>query len=283
MKKAVVTKGTTFRSRPAVRTKPAKSADKNDSPKGFQIRSASNALDLLEAICGWDDNSVNCDDELYITQLSRQLGLSKSTIFSLLATFENRGYVEREKQSGFYRIGMNAYEVGRKLLLRMPLLHEARPVSEDLCRHCNEAVYLAVRRGNDFLLIDLVESAQQVKVTSLLGKRFPLMSAAPGQLMLAFSGQLNMAPTVPDCKLQSIRQAGYCADQNGLGELISCLAAPIFDKGGTMVGAVCLVSPSFRMLKQQIETSFLPSLKDASEVISAKLGYFKHHMGRIGL
>jgi hypothetical protein len=50
-----------------------------------------------------------------------------------------------------------------------------------------------------------------------------------------------------------------------------------------MVGAVCVVSPSFRMLELQIDTSLLPVLKDASEIISAKLGYLKHHRGLVRL
>jgi DNA-binding IclR family transcriptional regulator len=263
---------------------PSEAVDKRDNAKnGYQIRSVTKALDLLEAICDGNDDDVASNEEVRVTQLSKKVGLHKAGVFRLLATFESRGYVERQEQSGFYRIGMNAFEMGRKLLSRMTILSQAHPVMEDLCRRCNEAVYLAVRRGSDFLLIDLVESAQQVKVASLLGKRFPLTSGAPGQLMLAFSGQPNIVSTVTDSDFQAIRQQGYCFDQGGLGEFVSCLAAPLFNAAGSMVGAVCVVSPSFRMLEQQIDTSLLPILKDASEIISAKLGYLKHHRGLVRL
>lgn len=288
MGKAVVNNSAIRRKGPVGRVnsrnnKPSKTAEGNDCPKGYQISSVAKALDLLQAICDSEGSNSAGSEEVRVTQLSKRLGLNKTIVFRLLATFENRGYVEREAQSGIYRIGMNAYEVGRKLLSRMTLLRQARPVMEDLCRRYNEAVYLAVRRGSDFLFIDLVESAQQVKVASLLGMRFPLTSGAPGQLMLAFSGQQNIASTVNDCNFQTIRQQGYCADQGGLGELVGCLAVPLFNAGGVVVGAVCLVSPTFRMADQQIETSFLPGLKDASEIISAKLGYLRHYMGRIRL
>jgi DNA-binding IclR family transcriptional regulator len=289
MGKAIVSNNATRRNGPVGRAKSRKhpltnSADKSDdAKKGYQIRSVTKALDLLEAICEAEDDDVAGSEEVRVSQLSKQLGLHKTAVFRLLSTFESRGYVERQEHTGFYRIGMNAFEMGRKLLSRMTLLRQARPVMEDLCRRCNEAVYLAVRRGSDFLLIDLVESAQQVKVASLLGKRFSLTSGAPGQLMLAFSGQPNIVSPLIENNFMAIRQQGYCVDQGGLGEFVSCIAAPLFNAGGTMVGVVCLVSPSYRMLEPQIESSFLPNLKDASETISAKLGYLKYHKGRVRL
>jgi DNA-binding IclR family transcriptional regulator len=289
MAKAIVSKSATRRKRQVVlinsrKTTPSDAVDKNDNAKkGYQIPSVTKALDLLEAICDGGGNDVAGSEELRVTQLSKKVGLHKATVFRLLATFESHGYVERQEQTGFYRIGMNAFEMSRKLLSRMTILSQARPVMEDLCRRCNEAVYLAVRRSSDFLFIDLVESAQQVKVSSLLGKRFSLTSGAPGQLMLAFSGQPNIVSTVTDNNFQAIRQQGYCYDQGGLGEFVSCLAAPLFNAGGTMAGAVCLVSPSYRMVEQQVDSSFLANLKDATEAISAKLGYLRHHRGLVRL
>jgi DNA-binding IclR family transcriptional regulator len=289
MAKAVLSTHATRRKGPVGRSKsrshdPSDSVVNNDNPKkDYQILSVKKALDLLEAICDGGGNDVTGSEQVRVTPLSKKVGLPKAVVFRLLATFESRGYVERQEQSGFYRIGMNAFEMGRKLLSRMTILSQARPVMEDLCRRCNEAVYLAVRRDSDFLLIDLVESAQQVKVTSLLGKRFSLTSGAPGHLMMALSGQQNIVSTVTDSNCHAIRQQGYCYDQGGLGEFISCLAAPFFNAGGTMAGALCLVSPSFRMLEQQIDTSFLPNLKDACDAISAKLGYLKHHRGLVRL
>lgn len=213
-------------------------AVKSDNANGYEIRSVTKALDLFEAICNETDNSVAGGEEITIARLSNQLGLQKSSVFCMLATFKHRGYIEQDERTGCYRIGMNAYELGRKLLLRMPILREARPVLEELCRRCNEAVYLVVRNGSDFLMIDLVEGAQQVKVSSLLGKRFPLSHGAPGQLMLAFFPPTGIHSSADERTLQTIRQNGYCLDQGGLGEGVSSLAVPLFNAGGTIAGAV---------------------------------------------
>ena len=247
----------------------------------YEIRSVTKALDLLEAICEDEIHEQGgSDEEVRVSELSRRLGLSKSAVFRLLATFENRGYVERIAETGIYRIGVNAFEVGRRLLLRMGLLRHSRPVMEDLCRRCNEAVYLAIRRGSEFLFIDLVESAQQVKIASLVGKRFPLTSAAPGQVILAYAevADPQAVETVP-----GIRNRGYCHEQGGLGEMVGCLAAPFFDNAGGIAGALCVIGPAYRMPELQIETSFWPLLREASEAISSKLGYLKPYMGNVRL
>lgn len=248
----------------------------------YEIRSVANALDLLEAICVEEKGEANeSEGEVRITQLSHRLGMSKSAVYRLLVTFENRGYVERIAETGIYRIGANAFETGRRLLLRMGVLRHARPVMEDLCRRCNEAVYLAIRRGSEFLFIDLAECAQQVKITSLVGKRFPLEVAAPGQILLAFSAEGDAHAVCPAATL--IRRKGYLQEQGGLGEMVSCLAAPFFDNCGTVAGALCVVGPTFRMPEVQVETTLWPLLKDASDAVSSKLGYLKPYAGRVRL
>ena len=248
----------------------------------YEIRSVAHALDLLEAICVEENSSShNGGDEVRVTQLSQRLGMNKSAVYRLLVTFEQRGYVERIAETGIYRIGVNAYETGRRLLLRMGVLRHSRPVMEDLCRRCNEAVYLAIRRGSEFLFIDLVESAQQVKIASLVGRRFPLGLAAPGQVLLAYSDDVDSQPISQS--LAAIRAQGCCHEQGGLGEMVSCLAAPFFNSFGAVAGALCIIGPTFRMSEEQIDGRFWPLLKEAGEAVSSKLGYFNLHSGGIRL
>ena len=253
-----------------------------DGERGaYEIRSVTRALELLEAISeSVVDDAIGSDDEVRISCLSQRLGMSKSVVFRLLATLETRGYVEHARESGIYRIGMNAFELGRKLLTRMVLLQQSRPVMEDLCRRCNEAIYLALRRGSEFLFIELVESAQQVKIATLVGRRFPLSKAAPGQLLLAYADNADLA-AMPD--KAAIRRKGYHYEQGGLGEMVSCLAAPFFNNFGAVAGALCVVGPAFRMSETQVDAKFWPLLKDASNAISSKLGYLEPYAGRVRL
>lgn len=227
----------------------------------YSIQSVENALDVLEALC--DE-----DGEVRISRLSEKLHMNKTSVFRLLATFEGRGYVEREAVSGKYRLGLTAYEVGQKLLSRMELLKQARPVMERLVRDCNEAAYLTVRRGDEVLFLHMVDTLQKVKIVSLVGRRFPAATTAAGQVLLAFGPPTKgkHGPTTGD--LAAIRSAGFCADSGTLGDDISSLACPIFCAGGTLNGALCMVGPDFRLTPEQV----LPQILEACTVISSKLG-----------
>ena len=243
----------------------------------YSIQSVDHALDVLEALC-------EEGDDVRISHLSEKLGMNKTSVFRLLATFENRGYVEREKGSGKYRLGLSAYEIGQKFLSRMSLLRKARPVMERLVRECNEAIYLVVRRDEEVLFLDLVDTLQQVKIVSLAGRRFPLTKVAAGQVILAQSPGLLRSSTAQEyakaTELASIRLKGYGSDCHALGEGVASLAVALNAPGGEIPGSLCLVGPEFRMSQVRIENDLQPRLREAGEIISSKLGYLGLYLGR---
>lgn len=253
--------------------------------ESYSIQSVENALAVLEALC-------EEGDEVRISHLSEKLGMNKTSVFRLLATFENRGYVEREKGSSKYRLGLSAYEIAQKFLSRMGLLRKGRPVMERLVRDCNEATYMTVRRDHEVLFLDLVDTSQQVKIMPLLGNRHPLTDNAAGKVFLAYGEPQEQSgrtarktaaagpPPPPPEELQSIRGQGACVDSGGLGEGVVSLAVPLFGPGGETPGCLCLVGPDFRLTPGRIAGELLPALKEAGEVISSKLGYLGHYLGR---
>ncbi len=252
----------------------------------YSIQSVENALNVLEALCD-EEGGVR------ISHLSEKLGMNKTSVFRLLATFENRGYVEREPSSGKYRLGLAAYEMGQKFLSRMGLLKKARPVMDRLVRECNEAIYLAVRRNDDLLFLDVVDTPLQVKIVSLVGKRYPLETSAAGKILLAGApsgdepskDRKNHTTAKPLAnilakELQEIHDNGFCIDLGSLGEGATCLAVPLRNIHGEIAAGLCMIGPDFRMNPAQIEQQLLPRLKDAGEIISSKLGYLGPHMSK---
>ena len=239
----------------------------------YSIQSVENALDVLEALC-------EEEDEVRISHLSEKLQMNKTSVFRLLATFESRGYVERKKESGKYRLGLSAYEIGQKLLSRMSLLKHAHPVIERLVRDCDEAVYIAVQRDNEVLFLDMVDTSQQVKIVSLTGKRFPLASTAPGRVILAYRSLQGDSSLAKTADAEQIVEKGYCYETGGLGEGICCIAVPLFCTGGELNGALCLVGPDFRMPEDHINSTLLPKLLETGNIISSKLGFHNPYLSR---
>lgn len=250
----------------------------------YSIQSVDNALNVLEALC-------EEEDEVRISRLSEKLGMNKTSVFRLLATFESRGYVERGDASGKYRLGLSAYEMGQKFLQRMGVLRKARPVMERLVRECDEAVYLGIRRDKDILFLDAVDTPQQVKIVSLVGRRYPLTSTAAGQIYLAAAvcghngrgesdpKEMELRNACPPGALAEIQRRGAATDSGSLGDGISSIAVPIFESSGKLAGSLCMIYPDFRMNPELNEREFLPSLKEAGKIISSKLGYLGPHLG----
>jgi DNA-binding IclR family transcriptional regulator len=235
----------------------------------YNIRSVENALLLLEALAA-EGNKCS------LAQLSQRLDMTKASLFRLMATFENHGFVERGKRSGEYRLGMAVYEVCQKLLSNMSLLSKAKPVMAQLVRQCDETVYLVVQREDDVLFLENADNNQKVKVVTLTSQRFPLDSCAAGRIFLAFDPDnrpfldrhRQLADDIAFC-----RQHRYFIDRNGIGEGSTCIAVPLFESGETLVGCLSLVAPTFRMDERRINHEILPALMSSGEMISARLGH----------
>lgn len=248
----------------------------------YCIHSVENALALLEALC-------EEGEEVSLSGLSDRLGMTKASLFRLLATFENHGYVEREPGSRKYRLGMAAYEIGQKFLSHMGLLRKARPIMEQLAREFNEAVYLTVRRGNEILFLDMVDSTQQVKIVPLVGRRFPIETTAAGKIFLAFdlngvsakgpSQKKVLQPVLSEEDATRIRQTGFCIDHGCIGDGTACVAAALFSGPGEVAGVLALVGPEFRMARDRIDKVLLPALATAKDMVSSRLGYLGHVFG----
>jgi DNA-binding IclR family transcriptional regulator len=263
-----------------------KAAQLDRAKPEYSVHSVENALDLLDAIC-------EEGGEARVSQLSQRLGMSKASVFRLLATFESRGFVERSDDSLKYRLGLSACEMGQKIIARMGVLRKARPTMDRLARLCNESVYFVVRRNDYLLMLDMVDSVQQVKIVALVGQRFPLATTAAGRIFLAFDGdggdtgrKRSDTPgvaTMTPIEREAVRSCGFCIDEQGFGEGVTCLAVPLFNGKGHVTAALAILGPSYRMSGERIDNEVLLPLREAGCAISAGLGYLGGYPRQYGV
>lgn len=239
----------------------------NKDRGNYAIQAVENALCLLESIS-------EETGEFGISHLSAKLGMNKSYIFRMLATFEQRGYVQHFQASGRYRAGLAAYETGGRFLHQMALLQKAKPIMETLAKETGEAVYLAIPGDDEVLFLEMVDSPQQVRVIPLVGRRFPLQQSSAGKVILAFRSGHGLH----SYDMKSVRSEEVCVDRDGLGEGIGSLSVPIFAGQGEVVGSLSVVLPSFRLNPESNSTELIPRLQLAGQSISAKLGFIHEHM-----
>jgi DNA-binding IclR family transcriptional regulator len=250
----------------------------------YIIQSVDHALDVMEAFHGEED-------ELGITELSRRLKLHKNNIFRILATLENRGYMEQNRVTDNYRLGLETLELGQTYIRHTGLLRVARPITAGLGKKVNENVYIGILKENYAFYLDVVESAHTVRVLSRVGCRVPTYCSAMGKAQLAFEtpetiaeilGKKELKKFTPNTisdrdkvveHLALVKKLGYAVDDEEWDEGVRCVAAPIYDYTRKVVGAVSISAPSVRMPMEQVKKEYVPMIIKACKEISDRLGY----------
>src|SRR5919108_3540610 len=93
----------------------------------YIIQAVDHALDLLEQF----HEDV---DELGVTELSKRLKLHKNNVFRLLATLESRGYIEQNRVTENYRLGLRWLQLGQTFIHQMGFLTQAKATLLDLAK-----------------------------------------------------------------------------------------------------------------------------------------------------
>ncbi len=250
----------------------------------YIIHSVDHAFDVLEAF-------RTSEPELGVTQLAKLLNLHKNNVFRILATLENRGYVEQNAKTGNYRLGLKAFEAGQAYLRHTNLLSVAHPAMVTLTGELMENAYLSVLRGDYVFYLDEVIADQKIQVVSRLGTRVSSHCTATGKVFLAFIEkeqsdailkQLELEKMTPNTitdlstlqkELASVSETGFAVDREEWTPGLKCVAAPIRDYYGKVQGAISVSGPADRMSDSRIKKEIVPAVQIQAMEASKKLGY----------
>jgi len=250
----------------------------------YAIQAVDHALDVLEQLAG-------TKAEVGLSELSRALDLHKNNIFRLLSTLKARGYVEQNKNTDSYRLGVRALELGKAFLSHAGLIRVASGEIDQLCAEVNETVYLGIMRDSQVFYIEDAESSQPLRVASRVGTRMSPLCTSIGKTFLAFydgptaeqvieanrfvsyTPNTLVDPAAFDAQLARIRKLGYAIDDEEKDLGVKCVAAPIFNYEGQIVGAVSISGPVTRMSQEAIEKTFAPAVQKTCATISRLIGH----------
>lgn len=249
----------------------------------YVIQSVSHALDVLEQFAG-------DADEIGVTELSKLLKLHKNNVFRLLATLESRGYIEQNRATENYRLGIRCLQLGQGFVQRMGLLRQARPILTDLGQQARETTYVAILRRNAIVPVLVTEADRAVRITSQLGEALPLHCTAVGKVTLAHETDEEQRLLLPDplprfsertvvdraalaSQLKSINSQGYATDMGEHIEDVRAVAAPIRDYTRAVVGTIAIAGPAYRLQAERMEKELAPLVVKAARELSGRLGF----------
>jgi len=205
------------------------------------------ALNLLEAL-------VRSGQPRRLTELSRQLGLTKPNVYRLLSTLTVLGYVQKDPVTTLYSPTLKMWEMGSLLVRDTDLVSAANPRLRRLCEETCESVQLTVFDAGFVVYVDKVDSPQPLKAMTAIGSRVPATVTSTGKAMLAWLGvealDLSFAhvkrftPTTLvrrkdiEADLEKTRVRGYAINQGEFRVGVCGLGAPVRDRTGTVVAAI---------------------------------------------
>jgi IclR family KDG regulon transcriptional repressor len=248
----------------------------------YIIQSVSHALDVLEQFTGEPD-------ELGVTELSKRLKLHKNNVFRLLATLEARGYIEQNKATENYRLGVRCLRLGQRFVMQTGLLRQARPVMHQVAKACHETSFITVMRDGCAIALDAVEAEQPVRMVSRIGDPLPLHCTAAGKMHLAFADD-ELRASLPEAlqkftektlvdrqalgqQLKKIVESGFAVDVGEHIEDVRSVAVPIRDYTRAVVGSLAVSGPAYRLSQERLEKEIVPLMLKAGRELSTRLGF----------
>jgi IclR family KDG regulon transcriptional repressor len=245
------------------------------------VQSLERAFGLLEAI-------AHARQGIGLAELSKKVGLHNSTTFHLVKTMVALGYIRQDRDKR-YRIGRSLFALAAGSLDEVELVSLAIPVLEDLTEATGESGHFAVRSGDSVVVIAKTSGSGAFQLTNRVGITRPAHGTALGKVLLAAltPSQLDrflenheltaLTPktiTEPEQLRQEIREVartGVAYDDGEFNAEVRCVAVPVHDFTGQVVGALGISGPIWRlsipMLQKQTEL-----VKDAAQRLSAELG-----------
>lgn len=234
--------------------------------------------------------------ELRLTDLSDRLGMSKAQVLRIVSTLEAGGYLNRDPETKRYRLGIRLFHLGMVVRHQMDLRTIALPHLRHLAEQTGETAALFVPERLGPICIEKVQSPRATRVFAQLGSRMPWNAGTSAKVILAylpdeerervlagatFKRYTDFTVTDPGRIRQilgEIRGAGYYVGVRDLNEDATGIAAPIFDDGGRVAGALGVAAPATRLADGE-RARFVGLVRDATRAISDQLG---HHPAAIG-
>ena len=245
------------------------------------VRVVERAVDILVCL----GNS-----ELNLSEISKEVNLSKSTVYRMLISLERKGFVTKCGSKGKYLLGWGILELLSETLSRSQgLVQSASPYMEKLWRHTYETITLYIHKGFSRLCIAEIPSPHPLKYTVGIGVSVPLHAGAPGKLLLAHLSaservgmlkHISLRPltskTITDMEqllqeLKLIQEQGWATSFGERIEGVSCLAVPVVNRQTRVVASLNILGPYIRLPEERL-MSYLDVLKEAAHGISSRLG-----------
>ena len=218
--------------------------------------------------------------------LARDLGIPRSTVYHLLSSLEEHGFVVHLPQERRWGLGTSAFELAGGYARQEPLARLGRPLIAGLADRIGESAHLAVMSGRDVLYIVEERAARRPALITEVGVRLPAHLTATGRAMLAalpraqvralypdataFTDRTGSGPAGPSALrevLREVRRTGVATEDGEVTPGFRSVAAVVRDHSGWPAAAIAMTWEDARA------ASPTDAVRDAARALETTLGY----------
>ena len=223
-------------------------------------------------------------------EIARRLGVPRSTVFRLLVTLENMGFVERTDDGRAHRLGLAVLRLGFEYLASQGITELGRPVIERIRDDTGYSASLVVRDGRDIVYIARAVATSPFGSSVSIGTRLPAHATVLGHVLLADLSLSQLRALYPESRLDSIgpntpattdalfelaqqtKARGHVLAEAYFEAHISTVAAPVFGENGHVLAAIGLTVPGGRIADDK-RGALVAQVRGAATQLSTLLNY----------
>lgn len=229
--------------------------------------------------------------ELSAPDIIARLGLPRSTVFRLLQTLENFGYLTSSRDGHRYRLGVAVLRMGFEYLASQSVVELGRPLIETLSLNAGLPAHLVILDGRSVIYAACARPRSALVGTVSVGTRLPAHATVFGRVLLAERSLDELHKLFPESHLQHTtgqtpddvatlhalvvadHQRGFGISEGFYEPGISTIAVPVRDESDQVTAAVGLTITGPKVDQRLIEHGVIEMAIDTARDISEHLGY----------
>lgn len=224
---------------------------------------------------------------LNVSELSRKIGVPKSSAHVAVLTLERLGYVRRAPNGRDFLLSLKAYALGQRMVRSLSLSQYALPHMQELARQTRITSHLAILDHDQGVYIQKAEAPGLIQFDTYLGRRMDLHCTSLGKVILAFSPKEQVehvfaksafarytpntivSATALRKEVARVRRAGYALDDEEEELGVRCIAVPVMKPGGVFLAALSL-SGTLTQIPLRSVGGLVARLKECAAAIASE-------------
>jgi len=223
-----------------------------------------------------------------VSEIARLTGIEKGNVHRILKTLESVGYVSQHAETRKYRGEAEVLALARAALGGMDIIAAARQPMMVISEETGESVHLAQRTRRGGVYVAQKRQPGRITIETEIGAHPIIHATATGKALTAFDEFSQIEDLIQNpmtaftektitsvaefqADLARVRERGYAIDDEELTPDVRCVAAPIFDFFGAVIGCVGISGPASRMSDERLGVMG-SRVRDAADAITQTLG-----------